>query len=528
MTKKMATVAILTTAALLASACSGGSASSSGGSDQIDTQAVAKFSHPLMPLTLDPHQINGNALGQNWLYDTLLLEDPKGELLPGLATSWDVSEDGLAITLAIRDGVSFNDGTPVDAAAVKTSLDRARTLQPSSSAGLLTAISDVAATDDDTVTISLSRPDSSLLAKLTTPAGSVVSPAVLKAGTDLTSADHDAGSTPYHVVDFEPGQKLVVERSKPESDYWDDEGWRIKRLEGSTAENMNTLLAGLKTGAYTEGFVVQPLDQLKGTIAGTPNLDVLQIDTDNIDALWINPNRVEQLGDPAVRRAISQVIDREQLASSGALAQDCKPTSQIYGPANIAHLEGSTELDYDPAKAKATLKAAGPFTVTVQTSSQNPAYKAYATYLEQELPKYGVTVKIVDVPLTQGVTDFLAGKVDVNTTGLPGYLDPGWAMDFTYMTGVPGTFKLPGASSSDRAEAAEKIDAANSLPLGSAERTTALQDAHRYLLEQAWQISTCQNQLNLVFDKRLKGVDVDTLTKQYGRTINARSLYMTK
>lgn len=512
---------------LLAASCGPGSSGGGGDSGEVDLDATVAINHTTMPTTLDPHAINANASGSNWLYDTLILEDSDRNLLPGIATEWNVSEDGLNLDLTIREGIAFNDGTPVDADSVRISLDRARTLEGSSSVGLLSAIESVETADPTTVTIRLSRPDSSLLAKLSSPAGSVVSPRAIAAGVDLTTADHDAGSTPYRLADYSPAERIAVERRPDPQEYWDPEAWRIKRLEASTAANNNTLIAGLKTKAITATRLAQTSDQISSTIAGS-NLKLTQLLTDSVDAIWINPAaQTPELRDPAIRRAISQTIDRKTLAASGALSQDCEPATQLYGPDDPAHLDDDSLLAYDPDAARATLEKTGGFTIEVQSSVENPALKAYGTYLQQELPKYGVKVKLVELPNTQGITNFASGKADFSVKGVPAYLDTGWALDTTYLTGLPANLKLPGVPANEVKGAKDLIDEANSLPIDTPEREAALKAAHRHVLDEAWNIPLCLLKLNYVYDEKLHGID-ESLPQHYSQRLNARYWYMAK
>lgn len=99
------------------------------------------------------------------VYDTLLIQDNSGKLQSGAAQSWQYSSDARTLTLKLRTGMKFSSGTPVDAAAVKATLERIRST-PGPSQGVLASVASVEATDADTVVIRLKRPDGSLLTSL--------------------------------------------------------------------------------------------------------------------------------------------------------------------------------------------------------------------------------------------------------------------------------------------------------------------------------------------------------------------------
>src|SRR5688572_30769710 len=120
------------------------------------------------------------------LYDI----DAEGELVPQLATALPtVSADGLTVTIPVRTGISFGDGTPFDAAAVATTLERNLTFEGSKRKGELGPISAVEATDPGTVVVRYEQPFAPLTASLADRAGMIMSPkALAELGADFSSA----------------------------------------------------------------------------------------------------------------------------------------------------------------------------------------------------------------------------------------------------------------------------------------------------------------------------------------------------
>ena len=125
------------------------------------------------PTCLDPH-VGGNfpqALVSSQYLESLVSLDDEGTVIPWLADSWTVSDDGLAWEFTLRDGVTFTDGTPLDAAAVQANVAHLQDPETGSSTGYL-ALAKVAGTEavsDSVVRFTLSEPDSALLESLSQP-----------------------------------------------------------------------------------------------------------------------------------------------------------------------------------------------------------------------------------------------------------------------------------------------------------------------------------------------------------------------
>ena len=125
------------------------------------------------------------------VFDTLLNENTQGVISPGLATAWKFSSNGLALTLTLRQGVKFQDGTPLNAAAVKANILRGQTDKESVIANQLTSISSVDAVNPTTVVLHLKSPGGALLGYFSGSAGMMASPASWANTALLTGAATD-------------------------------------------------------------------------------------------------------------------------------------------------------------------------------------------------------------------------------------------------------------------------------------------------------------------------------------------------
>jgi len=154
----------------------------------IDRSATLRYTFSTAPADLDPpfaknpFQVMGYVLP---IYDTLVRMDAKGGVVPSLATSWNFSDDGLILTMTLRDGVKFSDGSDLNAAVVVKSLVRTKTDPASLLAGQLASFESFEATNPSTVTLRLKQRDTAALYALSTGAGMIVSGKALDDGVKL-------------------------------------------------------------------------------------------------------------------------------------------------------------------------------------------------------------------------------------------------------------------------------------------------------------------------------------------------------
>lgn len=143
------------------------------------------------PVRLDP-TFSAAAVDRHVLYqvfDRLVDVDENLKIIPSVAKSWKISQDGLTYTLNLHSGIKFHDGTVLDAAAVKYSLERSMTLEGSARKNELSVIKSVTAVNPTTVRLDLNAPFGPLLAILGDRAGMIVSPqAARSAGADFGRA----------------------------------------------------------------------------------------------------------------------------------------------------------------------------------------------------------------------------------------------------------------------------------------------------------------------------------------------------
>jgi peptide/nickel transport system substrate-binding protein len=456
---------------------------------QVDDNATVRIAFAFVELKLDPHKVQQLYLTQ-YLYDSLFQIDKDKNLLPGLATKYAFSDDKKSVTLTLRDGATFSDGTPVDADAVKASLDRGRTLPDSTVKADLANIANVTVVDPHAVRLDLNEPDVTLIYTLATHAGSVINPKAIAAGTDLSTTA--AGSTPYDIAEFDPGKKVVFER-RSGATHWDPAAFKIKRLEISLVTDPNTVMNGLRTGAFEAGDLVIPPDQAKSQLGNDFNFANLV--SDSMVWIWLRDTR-PAWQPQAVRQAAISAIDRKSIADKALLL--CSASSQMFPPGSPAYIDGYDPYSFDPAKAKAMLAGATPQVEFLVAPTQANETK-FAQVAQQQLADVGFNVTITPMNLPEASPQFNSGNRDGFIQGSSSLPDAGLTIK-KFFFGPPA---MAGPGLKDTLQA--KLKAANALPLGSPERAAALQDLQKTAMDWAVFIPVCRIAHNWGVKKNLLG-----------------------
>ena len=172
----------------------------------------------LMPSGFDPHIHASSELGipLRQVYDTLVYRDPTtGEFVPGLATSWAISDDGLDYTFSLREGVTFHDGTAFNAQSVASNLDRITDPATASQKAvyMLGPYLSYTIVDQYTIRITLSEPYSPLLDSLSQVYLGMASPAAFSQYSDNRYQFHQVGTGPFTFEEYVPGDHITLRRN---------------------------------------------------------------------------------------------------------------------------------------------------------------------------------------------------------------------------------------------------------------------------------------------------------------------------
>lgn len=334
--------------ALVLAACS--PSTDSGATADVDPDGSLTFGYFEPATSLDPHQ-GTSSQDVPWLlpvYAGIFSYAADGSVAPGLAESWELTEESLTITL--RDGLTFHDGTVLDADAVVANMERAMTLETSTVKADLSSVASVEAVDDLTVVFELSAADAALPAKLADRAGMIISPAAFDDGTNL--AIDPVGAGPWMLVEHSPGDHLTVERF---DGYYDPDSVLLASLTVRLIEDDDTRLSAIRAGEIDVAQIPAAQVQLA---SADPSLEVRTDPALAIDHLGLNIS-LPPFDDPLVREAINYAIDREALYEGvyrgiGTIAW------QPFPPGYFAHDPELEEMyPYDPDKARELLADAG-------------------------------------------------------------------------------------------------------------------------------------------------------------------------
>ena len=297
------------------------------------------------------------------VFEGLTRIDRNGVVQPALAKSWSVSDNGLAYTFELRDGVTFHDGTTFEATDVVFALDRARGDQSvNAQKPLFGAISEVRAVDADTVEITLNRPDGALPYKLGWGDAVIVAPESAD-----TNRERPVGTGPFAFENWVRGTSVSLARNEA---YWGDPV-ALERATFRIVPDPAAAAAALQSGDV-QAFPNFPAPELVPVFDADPRFSVVLGSTEGETILAMN-NARPPLDDPRVRRAIAQAVDRSAIIT-GAMFGLGTPIGSHFAPHHPAYIDLTSETAYDPAAARAALDAADATGAKLSLKLPPPSY----------------------------------------------------------------------------------------------------------------------------------------------------------
>ena len=354
------------------------------------------------PVNLDPAQVtdlNSNRVGRRIAETLVTFPEESTQIVPGLAESWVVSKDGLRYAFKLRKGVSFHDGTPLDAEAVKFSIDRQINPEhPFNKLGkypfanfFFGNIKAVEVVDPLTVEFVLKEPRASFLAVLTAGAASIVSPtAVRKYGQDYALTP--VGTGPFKYVSWDRGQRVVLERNPS---YWRFPV-KLDRVIYRPIVEDQARLTELLTGAL-DLIVGTPPDYV-GQLEANPKVTLLKQVGAHVWYLGIN-NQKKPYDDKRVRQALNYAVNKDAIVRDVLKGTGSLSVGPVL-PKTWGADRGLKPYPYDPERAKKLLAEAGypgGFTTTLwvpESGSGMQSPVAMSTVIQSNLKAVGVNVSL--------------------------------------------------------------------------------------------------------------------------------------
>ncbi len=413
------TVVFLVAATLLFAACSSTPAASGGATPS----ATLKLAIAAEPAAVDP-ALNPVCCGYELaaLFDTLVAIQPDGSIGASLAESWTV--DGPSVTLKLRTGVKFHDGTPFNAAAVKANFDRIidPATKSTNALSILGPFQAADVVDESTIKLTWTRPFAAALISLGNTSLGMASPAAMTAGV---MNDKPVGTGPFKFVEWVRGDHMTLERNADYSTIRPD-------LTNKGPANFGKLIIQYAANTTTRANLVQT-GQVDMTLLDGPDAVRLEPSTEinhtrypTIFIRWFAINAARQ-PDIKVREAIAAAMDRDKVLATGAGGLGVVNWSTLPPPAfGYDPSVESLVPHHDVAKAKSLLTDAGytfgadgiatkdgkRLELSLLTFAVDP-YKGEAQVIQDVLSEAGIAVKIDARETGTAVKAALAGDFDL-------------------------------------------------------------------------------------------------------------------
>ncbi|WP_190292992.1 ABC transporter substrate-binding protein [Roseibium aggregatum] len=357
------------------------------------------------------------------LCDKLVDITPDLQIIPQLATDWSWSDDGLTLTMNLRQDASFHDGTPFNAEAVKANIDRSQNLPESRRKSEVKSIAGVEVTGPYQVKFTLKAPDATLLAQFADRSGMMLSPAATAAeGADFGAKPVCSG--PFKFVERVAQDRIVLEKF---ADYWNKDAIHFDKVTFLPIPDTTVRLANLRSGD------LDMLERLAATdvasVKSDSKLQYAEAVSLGYQGITVNLNNGERGdnpfgNDPKIRQAFSLSLDRDainQVVFEGVFA----PGNQPFPPTSPWYDKDYPVPARDVEKAKALLKEAGYDSLDVEVQvANNPVQTQLMQVVQAMAAEAGFNVKLKSMEFASLLADQSAGNYQGSQVGWSGRVDP--------------------------------------------------------------------------------------------------------
>jgi peptide/nickel transport system substrate-binding protein len=398
--------------------------------------------------TLDPPRAFAdiNGMLQPLYGEPLVVVDQANptEILPAVAESWEVSDDGLTYTFTLRDDITFSTGNPLTADDVVFTFQRLKNLQ-GPVAFILDGMADITAVDDTTVEITLSAPDSAFLAKITNGALMILdSKTVTENGgvADETAVDADkaqefldentVGSGPYVLKEWQRNQRAVFEPNPSYNGKFPAQFDTVTFLDVREPATQRQLLEGgdADLAANLDPDTAEGISDSDITVDTVPSVNLIYLALNNKDG-------ISPMSDPKVRQAIQKAIDYDGISALTGGAT--RPAAVI--PLGLQGIDKVDVVETDVDGAKALLEEAGQgsgFGFDVTFANYAPYGVPLTTLWEKlkaDFAEVGIDVTLKPVEYDAWLQAYRTGELPMTSSI--------WAPDFLDVTNYLDVFARP-------------------------------------------------------------------------------------
>jgi peptide/nickel transport system substrate-binding protein len=357
-----------------------------------EAQDRIRIGSPYQTSTLDPMRsaAAGNIETYGQLYSRLLRRDESGELQPGLAESWEVSEDGRKITLHLRDAM-FSNGDPITAEDVAFSLTRVRDDPESAYPAPLQEMETITAQDEKTVVITLEHPFAPFLGNLEVFNAAIVDKSDVEARGEEAFTSDPVTSGPYMVEEWVPNDRLVL---APNPHYWREGFPKNEGAELIEVPAENTRVSMMLSGELDAAREI-PWSQVE-QLQAAEGVDMPLEPSTQIFIVLLNHARAP-FDDVKVRKAAAMALDTAGLTKAMTFglatpAQSTLPMALDYWD------KDAPGIPYDPEAGRALLEGSGyggePVTILI---TDNPEREKMAVLMQAQWDAIGLKSQIEKV-----------------------------------------------------------------------------------------------------------------------------------
>lgn len=367
-----------------------------GSESKVDTSRLVKIAYNAIPDSLNPWALTmeiPNSINVAQIYDTVLKKDASGNINPGLAEKWSVSEDGKALTLNIRQGLKWSTGDPFTAEDVAYSLNGYA--ENGAFSSVYGDFEKAEATDEKTVVVTLKNANVVFVSYLTSymSSGIMSKNAHEKWGAEYgKSVDKVACIGPYIITDWQPDVSMTY---KANEGYWQGSP-DVKNLQFQEIKDANAATVAMQTGELDLNFA--PISGTAyDTLSKADNVKTDEYLSGRNEQIYFNFKK-GNFTDLRMRQAVAYAVKAEDALIVGAdgLGKTVRYPGDI-GEAMSANPDYSpaTTYEYNIEKAKELVKAAGKegATVVIASYSTEP-YATLSTWLQSVLTEIGLNAKV--------------------------------------------------------------------------------------------------------------------------------------
>jgi peptide/nickel transport system substrate-binding protein len=368
------------------------------------------------------------------VFDSLTALDVDAQPQPYLAESVEPNDDYTTWTITLREGVTFHDGTPVNAAAVKATLEGHKASALTGSA--VTPITSITVVDELTAEVNMSQPWAAFPAALTSQVGYVVAPVMLADATKADASRAPVGSGPFKFVEWTPGTRFVADRNE---NYWQDGLPYLDRVEFRPITQVRSRYNSLQTGEIQMMHTTDPTVISELRIAGEAgDLQLVEDRGEGEESFVLLNLDSAPLDDLRIRQALAYATDTETYNEviNGGVSVIANSMFKPDSPWRVETDYPSFDLDQAKALVEEYKADTGATEVRFRLSTTpTPETQRSVQILQEQWSAAGITVDINTVDQAAFITTAIASDYDANLWRQYGAPDPDVDLVWWYSQG---------------------------------------------------------------------------------------------